>query len=291
MALSARYVAREAGSNLWRNRLMTSIAILTVFVTLALAGCALLLRQAVSNASVQWQNGVSVVVWVDPAATNAQSHTIYSELLQVPYVKSCAFRNQAFDFQEAKQVTSPAVASYLTEATTPSSYRCVLDSPTEATAIIAQFKSQPNVKAVSSPAQAIKNMETFVHVSQWILFVLALVLLSSATVLILNTIRLAIFARRKEVEVMRYVGATNWFIRIPFMCEGLVEGMVGALLSLGAVLGLNAWLHAYSANPNHQANLDIPSGELITIVVFVILIGVVIGVAGSAFAVRRFLDA
>jgi len=290
MALSARYVVREAGANLWRNRLMTIIAILTVFVTLALAGSALLLRQAVSNASLQWQNGVSVVVWVDPGASVPQRTTIYSELTQVPYVKSCSFRSQSYDFAEAKRVTSPAVVSYLTEPTTPSSYRCVLDSPTEASAIIAQFRNQPNVKAVSSPAQAIKNLETFVHVSQWVFFVLALVLLLSATVLILNTIRLAIFARRREVAVMKLVGATNWFIRVPFMCEGLVQGLVGAVLSLGAVLGLNAWLHAYSSNPGHQTNLDIPSGELAVIVIFVVLVGAVIGVAGSAFAVRRFLD-
>ena len=89
---------------------------------------------------------------------------------------------------------------------------------------------------------------------------------------------------------MKLVGATNWFIRLPFMCEGLVQGLLGALLSLGAVFGLNAWLHAYSSNPNHQTNLVVPSSELFGIVLFVIIVGIVIGVAGSAFAVRRFLD-
>jgi len=283
-------VAREAGANLWRNRLMTSVAILTVFVTLALAGSALLLRQAVATATVQWQNGVSVIVFVDPGVTTTQSHTIYQELVQIPYVKSCFYRSQAYDFAEAKRITSPVYSFVLTEATTPSSYRCVLDSPSEAAGIVSQFHNQPNVKNVSSPAQAIKNIETFVHISQWVLFVLAFVLLLSATVLILNTIRLAIFARRREVAVMKLVGATNWFIRVPFMCEGLVQGLIGAVLSLGAVFALNAWLHAYTNNPNHQTNLDVPTGELTVIVVFIVLVGVVIGVAGSAFAVRRFLD-
>jgi cell division transport system permease protein len=290
MALSARYVAREAGANLWRNRLMTSVAILTVFVTLALAGSALLLRQAVATATIQWQNGVSVIVFVDAGATSSQSQTIYQELVQIPYVKSCIFRTQAYDFAEAKRLVSPVYSFTLSAATTPSSYRCVLDSPSEAAGIVSQFHNQPNVKDVSSPAQAIKNIETFVHVSQWVLFILAFVLLLSATVLILNTIRLAIFARRREVAVMKLVGATNWFIRIPFMCEGLVQGLVGAVLSLGAVFALNAWLHAYTNNPNHQTNLDVPTGELTVIVVFIVLVGIVIGMAGSAFAVRRFLD-
>jgi cell division transport system permease protein len=290
MALSARYVAREAGANLWRNRLMTTIAILTVFVTLALAGSALLLRQAVATASIQWQNGVSVIVFVDPGVSMAQSNTIHQELTAVPYVKSCFYRSQAYDYAEAKKLVSPVYSFTLSTATTPSSWRCVLDSPSEATAIIALFHNQPNVKSVTSPIQAIKNMETFVHVSQWVFFILALVLLLSATVLILNTIRLAIFARRREVAVMKLVGATNWFIRIPFMCEGLVQGLVGALLSLGAVFGLNAWLHSYTANPSHGTNLDVPTGELAVIVVFIVIVGIVIGAAGSAFAVRRFLD-
>jgi cell division transport system permease protein len=290
MALSMRYIVRESGTNLWRNRLMTVIAVLTVFVTLALAGSALLLRQAVSNADVQWQNGVSVIVWVDPGATSTQSANVLSELTAVPFVKSCIFRSQAFDYAESKQFLPPSVAFILNAQTTPSSYRCVLDNPDEASAIISQFHNQPNVKSVSSPLQAIKNLETFVHVSQWVFFVLALVLLLSATVLILNTIRLAIFARRREVQIMKLVGATNWFIRLPFMCEGLIQGLLGALLSLGAVFGLNAWLHAYSSNPNHQTNLVVPSSELTVIVLFVIIVGIVIGAAGSAFAVRRFLD-
>jgi cell division transport system permease protein len=290
MALSTRYIVREAGTNLWRNRLMTTIAILTVFVTLALAGCAVLMRQAVSNADVQWQNGVSVIVWVDPGASTSARTTLLSELTAVPFVKSCIFRSQQYDYNESKHFVPPAVAFVLSPSTTPSSYRCVLDNPDEASAIISQFHNQPIVKSVASPLQQIKNLETFVHVSQWVCFVLALVLLLSATVLILNTIRLAIFARRREVEVMKLVGATNWFIRIPFMCEGLVQGLVGAVLSLGAVLGLNAWLHAYSSNPGHQTNLDVASGGLIAIVVFVVVLGIVIGAAGSAFAVRRFLD-
>jgi cell division transport system permease protein len=290
MALSARYVVREAGTNLWRNRLMTIVAVLTVFVTLALAGSALLLRQAVSNADIQWQNGTSVIVWVDPGATAAQSGNVLSQLTAVPFVKSCIFRSQAYDYAESKKFVPPAVEFVLSEATTPSSYRCVLDSPDEAAAIISQFDNQPNVESVTSPLQAIKNLETFVHVSQWVFFVLALVLLLSATVLILNTIRLAIFARRREVQIMKLVGATNWFIRIPFMCEGLIQGMLGAILSLGAVFGLNAWLHAYSSNTSHQTNLVVPTGELTAIVLFVVIVGIVIGVAGSAFAVRRFLD-
>ena len=165
MALSVRYIVRESGTNLWRNRLMTVIAILTVFVTLALAGSALLLRQAVSNADVQWQDGVSVIVWVDPAANATQSANILSELTADPFVKSCLFRSQAFDYNESKQFLPPSVAFVLTPQTTPSSYRCALGNPDEASAIISQFHNQPNVVSVSSPLQREHLFLDFSHLA------------------------------------------------------------------------------------------------------------------------------
>ena len=92
-------------------------------------------------------------------------------------------------------------------------------------------------------------MEKTVNILQWVLLIVAVVLLLSAVVLILNTIRLAIFARRREVSVMKLVGATNWFIRIPFMSEGLIQGLFGSLLASAVVYGLYTWLNDIS-NPN-----------------------------------------
>ena len=84
---------------------------------------------------------------------------------------------------------------------------------------------------MTEPQQTIHNEETVINVSKWVCLAIAIVLIVSAAVLILNTIRMAIFARRREVSVMKLVGATNWFIRVPFMSEGLLQGLIGSLLA------------------------------------------------------------
>ena len=104
MALSPAYVGKEAATNLWRNRLMTAAAILTVAVSLALVGSALLLKQGASKATELWQNGVQTIVWVKPSAGPAQTNALGTQLHQSPYVKSCIYRDQAFDYNEAKIV-------------------------------------------------------------------------------------------------------------------------------------------------------------------------------------------
>jgi cell division transport system permease protein len=121
----------------------------------------------------------------------------------------------------------------------------------------------------------------------------ALVLLLSAGVLILNTIRMAIFARRREVSVMKLVGATNWFIRLPFMSEGLIQGLVGSGVAAAVVFGLHEILNGL-ADPNHPdavlSQMRLTGWQLFSTDAVVIVIGVLIGSVGSAIAIRRFLD-
>ncbi len=297
MAVSVEYVTRETATNLWRNRLMTVAAVLTVAVSLSLVGVSLLLRQGVAQATTQWQNGVNVLVFLDaapsaPTVPTAQQHTIYQQLVQLPYVKSCLYRDQAYDLGEAQRLLDPSAASVLTVASTPASWRCVLSQPSEAQAVARQFNGFPGVAEVQYPQKQIRTMETVVHVLDAVFLVLAVILLLSAAVLILNTIRLAIFARRREVSVMRLVGATNWFIRIPFMFEGIVQGLAGALVAVLVTVALHVVLDHFAG---HNASsllyrMRTPAGDVATTAILVGMIGVVIGAAGSAIGIRRFLE-
>jgi cell division transport system permease protein len=295
MPVSAGYVSREAVTNLWRNRLMTVAAILTVAVSLALVGSSLLLKQGASKATVLWQNGVQAIVWVGAGAPASQANALGQELAQSPYIKSCIQRSQSYDYNEAKQILPADELDATTQADYPSSFRCVLNDPSQAPALAQAFNSRPGVQSVKYPGQQIKTMQSVIRVLQWVFLSVAIVLLLSASVLILNTIRMAIFARRREVSVMKLVGATNWFIRLPFMAEGLIQGLLGAGVAVMVVLalyygiGLDATKTAANQN-NIFTQMSLGGWEVAGTCILVAVVGVVVGAAGSAFAVRRFLD-
>jgi cell division transport system permease protein len=121
------------------------------------------------------------------------------------------------------------------------------------------------------------------------------VLLASSLFLIVNTIRLATFARRREIEVMKLVGASNWFVRVPFMAEGLVQGAIGAGISFGLVFILKSVLVDLTTNPNRGktglfTGFYVTNGDAVTIGFVVLLIGAAIGVVGSTIGLRRFLE-
>src|ERR1700676_2504903 len=295
MPVSAGYVSREAATNLWRNRLMTVAAILTVAVSLALVGSSLLLKQGASKATVQWQNGVSTIVWVKPTAGPSLTSSIGTGLHQSPYVKSCIFRSQAYDYNEAKTILPADELDATALSDYPSSFRCVLNDPSQASAVYQTFITNPGVATVQYPGQQIKTMQSVIRILQWVFLSVAVVLLLSASVLILNTIRMAIFARRREVSVMKLVGATNWFIRLPFMAEGLIQGLAGAAVAVMVVLamyfGIGLDTTKTAANQGSIiAQMSLGGWEVAGTCILVAVVGVVVGVVGSAFAVRRFLD-
>ncbi|HEY1466888.1 MAG TPA: permease-like cell division protein FtsX, partial [Acidimicrobiales bacterium] len=242
MPVSVGYISKEAGTNLWRNRLMTIAAVLTVAVSLALVGSALLLKQGASNATTRWQQGVDVAVFVKAGAPTSQYNAIGTELKQLPFVKSCTARSQSWDFAEAKQLEPPDLSNALSVSDVPSSWRCHLTVASQASIITEQFTGKPGVATVASPTAQIHTMENVIHILQWVFLSIAVVLLLSASVLILNTIRMAIFARRREVSVMKLVGATNWFIRVPYMLEGVIQGLGGAIVAGGIVAVVSFFL-------------------------------------------------
>jgi cell division transport system permease protein len=291
MPVSVDYVARETASNLWRNRMMTIAAILTVAVSLSLVGASLLLKQGVANATTKWQQGVGVALFLKPGISATQKNSVETEVRQLPYVRTCIPRSQSYDFSEAKRLLTPDESQALTVNSTPSSYRCVLNNPAQAQAIAKQFTGFPGVSNVAYPGQAIRTMEKVTSIMQWVFLILAVILLLSSSVLILNTIRLAIFARRREVSVMKLVGATNWFIRLPFLFEGMVQGALGAVVAAFVVVGLHVVLDTLATSTSLLYGVRQSTQQVVSTSLKVLVIGVVIGSFGSALGIRRFLDA
>jgi len=278
-----RYAFRETLSNLWRNRMMTVAAVLTVAVSLSLVGSALLLKQSAAQASAQWQQGTRVTVWMEPTASASEVSAVQSQLANLPLVKSCVFYTQAQDYKEALELLPPSESSVLTVSAMPSSFRCIPTVPSNAFVVESTFQSQPGVYKVTAPEQQIREMNRAIRILQIVFLALAAVLLLSASVLILNTIRMAIFSRRREVSVMKLVGATNWFIRIPYITEGFIQGLLGSIVAIVAVTALHTW---YPLHNEFQLNYSALLGTNLV----VLIVGVAIGSVGSAIAIRRFLD-
>ena len=295
MPASLEYVAKETATNLWRNRMMALAAILTVAVSMSLVGSALLLKQAVSRQIGQWSNNVSLQIFMNASATNQELANVRSMISQTPQITHCTYLNHQQSYDQMKTVLSnePTAVDALTPAYTPTDFRCQLRSPSEAQTVSATFNGGvPGVYSATTPSQSIHVMQQVTTILQTILLVVAIILLISSLVLILNAIRMAIFARREEVGVMKLVGATNWFIRVPFMLEGLVQGLLGALVAVVVVLlsnlGVSYLIHHYKVAVLGSAVL--PTHQIVTTEVLVLAVGLVVGVAGSSVAVRRFLD-
>ncbi len=293
MAVSVEYVVRETASNLWRNRLMTVAAVLTVAVSLSLVGAALLLRQGSANATGTLERGSKVTVWMVPNATKQQVNAVGTELSQLNYVvQPCEYWNKSRNYAEARHLLSSDVFQATNESEMPTSFWCTPIALSDAAQVVRTFSGVAGVSLVTEPQQTIKNEETFINISKWVCLSVAVILITSAAVLILNTIRMAIFARRREVSVMKLVGATNWFIRVPFMSEGLLQGLLGSLLAALVVWGVALFINGAGGgnNDNLLTAMHMSTGEIVITNVVVVIVGMAIGSIGSAVAIRRFLD-
>lgn len=294
MAVSVDYVVRETASNLWRNRLMTIAAILTVAVSLSLVGAALLLRQGSANATGTLERGTQVTVWLRPDANAQEIAAVGTQLSQLNYVRQpCAYWNKSRNFAEARRLLPSDVFQATTQAEMPTSYWCTPVALTDAAQVVRTFSGTAGVLSVTEPQQTIKNEETVINVSKWVCLAVAIVLIVSAAVLILNTIRMAIFARRREVSVMKLVGATNWFIRVPFMSEGLLQGFIGSMLAAVVVYFVYLFINHEGSGrttSNIFTAMHMTGSEVLLTNVVVVIVGMAIGSIGSAVAIRRFLD-
>ena len=294
MAVSVDYVVRETASNLWRNRLMTVAAILTVAVSLSLVGAALLLRQGSANATGTLERGTQVTVWMQPNANSQEIAAVKTELAQLNYVSQpCAYWDKTRNFAEARRLLPSDVFQATTQSEMPTSFWCTPVALSDAAQVVHTFSGTAGVLSVTEPQQTIHNEETVINISKWVCLAIAIVLIVSAAVLILNTIRMAIFARRREVSVMKLVGATNWFIRVPFMSEGLLQGFIGSVLAAVVVYFVYLFINHEGSGrttSNIFTAMHMTGSEVLLTNVVVVIVGMAIGSIGSAIAIRRFLD-
>lgn len=294
------YAFRETWESFRRNITLTAAAVLTSAVSLLLVGATFLIQRAFENLLVQWRGDVEMIIFVRSDASAEQIALVDSVLRASPTiidVEKLRYLNKTESYEEAKRifVGDPVTLSLLAPETIPTQFKVVplSDDPTLVRSLSDQYRMLPGVEAVALAEDEFEVISTLSNFIRVVTLITSLVLLLVAVGLIWNTIRTAMFARRREIEVMKLVGATNWFIRVPFMLEGLLQGLIGGVVSCGGLWLLNsAWTNGVTGfKPGTGiSSLVVPDSYLTSVMFILLAIGALVGAVGSAIAATRFLD-
>ena len=297
MALNSNYVVRETTANLTRNITLTVASVLTVFVSLAIVGTTVLVRQGAQNMTRQFEGGVEFIVYLDPKINDKQLAVVRKDLKDNPGIKKVSYVNKEDTYTLFKKLFKgqESILRNVRASDLPTSFKVepIDKSVTSVSELANLYRKQANIYDVTAATDVnreMKGMTTFVNNG---LSVFAVFLLAASGLLILNTIRTAMFARRREIEVMKLVGATNWFIRVPFMLEGLVQGLIGGGLAVGFVFLARRWIDELlnrSDGLKLLQNFSISSSDVTLACLIVVATAVVLSVVSSTLATRRFLD-
>lgn len=297
MAFRADYLIRETGQNLFRNPSLSIASILTVAVSLSLMGASLLVQQGVGRINNVFKDDIEFIVWMDVGVGEEQVESTQDFLEKSIYVRQIDYVDQERTFEEFQTyyADEPEILDLVTADKLPTSF---LVTPKEADvesikAIASEIEILAGVEEVEFASDNIKAISAFSRGSSQIMLFAALLSAVAAAMLMYNSIRTAVFARRREIEVMRLVGATKWFIRIPFMLEGLFQGLIGAFLSIFSVFGLNKAFDNFFGDLGSYVFEDfaLPSSDILVIGGSLMIVGALLGAIGAGVAVTRYLDA
>ncbi|MCC6226650.1 MAG: ABC transporter permease [Microthrixaceae bacterium] len=276
MAFRVDYLARETGQNLVRNPLPTIAAITTVGVALTMLAVSFLARTGINEAFSLWNNDVSFIVYVKPEASADQIAALRRAIDESPQVDEFHYSDHEESFRTFKRLfeDDPDITQSLKAEDLPTSFRVKPKNPDAAIVekVAQSFAAKPGVYKVDFVADAVRAVQRIGGRLQAFLLVGSIVLAVASVLLIFNTIQTAIFARRREIEVMRLVGASNWYIRIPFVLEGLVQGFAGALFATGSAwIFSSVWRNSFTGKTTATLfdSIKWSNGQFVTIIALV----------------------
>jgi len=294
------YVLRETAASFQRNLTLTVAAVITAAVSLLIFGLTLIIQHGFDNLLAQWEGGVEMIVHVNAGAGDAQRAVIEEALVQQEGITIDSWRycDVTCSLADADRLLAgdPTTRELLTAENITTQYKVV---PMDATQVDIlrglrdRYLGLPNVNTVQLAEEQldlISELQGYVSTYTTGLWI---ALMAAASLLIWNTIRTAMFARRREIEVMKLVGATDWFIRLPFMLEGLLHGLIGGVLASGALWFINdRWTAGVQGFPDNSGMtaLVVVDGYQWQVALIILVFGSIVGTVGSGTAASRFLD-
>jgi cell division transport system permease protein len=286
------FFLKESLRAMRRNAAPSFAALATVLVTMLVLGVFIPIVQATNGAANSVRGRVLVDVYMKSSANAGDNARVRKELLAVPHVKSVEFvsKQQAYA-QQSKG--DPQAYALLSSNPLPDTWHVIPDNPGNVLAVRNSLEPQgqmldPSIQNVSNKKTDTKKILEVTNLVTITAAALTVLLTIASVLLIANTIRLSLFARRREVEVMKLVGATDWFIRWPFVIEGVFVGAFGALLAI-VVLGVTK-VALLDPLANHWTLIAAPRTIAFSALVAVLMgAAVVVSAVGSGLSLRRFL--
>lgn len=293
MSLSTKeYFVRETYKSIKRNGVMSLASVSTVALSLLVLSMFLLLFLNTNNLAQYLESQVQITVYMKDEATDEELAAVEKQLSALPGVVhiNAVDKSEALErFKKRLGQQESLLHSLGTDNPFPYSFELQVDNPQriqELTPVIGEIETVETAKFGQEVVEHLFQMTKILRIGGVVL----ILLLAFATLFIIsNTIRLTVFARRKEVNIMKYVGATDWFIRWPFMLEGMTLGFLGALFAITVInICYTSMLTRIYSTLAFLPMLP-PYPMLIYVNIFIILSGTAIGAAGSYVSLRKFL--
>jgi cell division transport system permease protein len=288
------FVLSEIGIGLRRNLTMTIAVIVTVAISLMLVGAGLMLRQQTVDMKGFWYDRIEVSIFLRGDITDAQREALRTELTGNPLVKNVYYESKQdayLRFKENFKDTPDLVANTLPDSL-PESFRVKLVNPKQVDAFTAQITpATPGVEQVQDQKRLLAPLFAFFNRIQNGAYAIAIAALLAALILVGNTVRVAAFNRRRETGIMRLVGASRAFIQLPFLLEGAVGGLLGALLAIPGIVLVKLYLidELIGFGNAGIAGRTLSWGETFAIVPILVVLGLALTSVASLVTLRRFL--
>jgi cell division transport system permease protein len=305
--MRAQFVFQEVWTGLRRNLTMTVALVVVVAISLSLLGTGLLFVKQVDNTRTYWQGRVQLSIYLCTAtsvspqckangpATAAQRASIDHDLLALKSqgVEAVYYESQAQAFQRFKQdfAQDRSFSSLVTQNEIPDSFQVKLrNAQADFPVVAGTVEGRPGVDNIVNVESILSNFYKLLDGARNAVIVVAIILVIAAILLVANTIRLSAFNRRRETSIMRLVGASNFYVQLPFLLEGIIAGMFGWLIAAGLLIAVKT-LGLDTLQQYFPYNVRLSLADLIEVIVLAMVMGVVLCGVTSFLTLRRYLRA
>jgi cell division transport system permease protein len=285
------FFLRETLQAFRRNGFVVFAAISTAFIALFLLGGAVLVQREVNLIAQSVEANVEVSVFLSDDISGSQTSNLQSMLTNMPQVASVHYQSKEAAYEEFKRLfhDQKTLVDNVTPDALPASFQVQLKDPNEFASIAQQLQGQPGIANIRDNAHIYDQLLAVTRIFRIGVLGVAIVMLIASAALIANTVRMAVFARRREIGIMRLVGATNGTIRTPFLLEAVGEGLIGACAAMLALLIMKVAF----IDPLRKNIAFVPivgSNDLLVAGFLIFLVSLVVSIAGGFFATRRYMD-